>query len=139
MNLLFIHHDPEIQTEIDDFMNTKKNHCFYSRNTEESIRILNDNPIDLVVLVINHMRDAAVLKYINDNYNNLEVLLVATEEYDEIILLFSTHQYKIVRLPLKLKELQVNIDSMLADQGNNSFKKPTNNNLMKNEIKIFPQ
>jgi DNA-binding response OmpR family regulator len=139
MNLLFILHDPEIQTEIDDFMNTKKNHCFYSRNTEESIRILNDTPIDLVVLVINHMRDTAVLKYINDNYTNQEVLLIASEEYDEIITLFSTHQYKIVRLPLKLKELQVNIDSILADRGNNSFEKLTINTLMKNEIKIFPQ
>jgi DNA-binding NtrC family response regulator len=116
MNLLFIHNDPEIQSDINDFMCTKKDHCFYSRNTEESIRILNDTPIDLVVLVINHMRDAAVLKYINDNDTNQEVLLIASEEYDEIINLFSKHQYKTVRLPLKLKDLRTSIDRMIADR-----------------------
>jgi len=115
MNLLFIHHDPEIQSEINDFLHNQKDDCYFSRNTEESIHILNNHRIDLVVLIINHMRDAAVLKYINDNYQDLEVLLIANEDYEEIISLFSQHQYKTVRLPLKLRELRKNIDSMLSD------------------------
>jgi DNA-binding NtrC family response regulator len=112
MNILFIHHDPEIQKEIDDFLNDNKDVCFFSRNTNDTIKILNEHPIDMVVLIINHMRDAAVLKYINDNYKNLEVMLVASEEYDEIISLFSERQYKTFRLPMKLKDLRVNIDGM---------------------------
>jgi hypothetical protein len=62
------------------------------------------------------MRDAAVLKYINDHYRNLEVLLIASEEYDEIISLFSEHQYKTVRLPLKLRDLRVSIDGLIAER-----------------------
>jgi DNA-binding NtrC family response regulator len=116
MNLLFIHHDQEIQSEIDDFLQTHQDNCFFSRNTEETIRILDNNPIDLVVLIISHMRDAAVLKYINDHYKDVEVLLVASEEYDEIISLFSGSQYVTIRLPLKLKELKTNIVSMIADR-----------------------
>jgi DNA-binding NtrC family response regulator len=116
MNLLFIHHDPEIQSEIDDFLRSQKDNCFFSRNTEDTIRILNDHPIDMAVLIINHMRDAAVLKYINDHYENLEVLLIASEEFDEIISLFSEHQYKTVRLPLKLRDLKVSIDGMISDR-----------------------
>lgn len=115
MNLLFIHHDPEIQSEIDDFLRTSKDDCFFSRNTEETIRILNEHPIDMVVLIINHMRDAAVLKYINDNYMDVEVLLIASEEYDEIISLFSETNYKTVRLPLKLKDLRTSINTMISD------------------------
>jgi DNA-binding NtrC family response regulator len=116
MNLLFIHHNPEIQSEIDDFLHNQQDNCYYSRNTEDTIRMLNDHPIDLVVLIINHMRDAAVLKYINDNYHDLEVLLIASEDYDEIISLFSKHQYKTVRLPLKLRDLRTNIDRMIVDR-----------------------
>jgi DNA-binding NtrC family response regulator len=115
MNLLFVHHNPEIQHEIDDFLHSQKDHCFYSRNTEDTIRILNNHTVDLMVLIINHMRDTAVLKYINDNYQDLEVLLIASEEYDEIINLFSTHRYKTVRLPLKLKDLKTSIRRMIAD------------------------
>ncbi len=120
MNLLFIHHDPEIQSEIDDFLQTNKDNCFFSHNTESTIRILNDHPIDLAVLIINHMRDAAVLKYINDNYKELEVLLMASEEYDEIISLFSECQYKTVRMPLKLKDLRINIDRVVEERTNNA-------------------
>jgi len=116
MNILFIHHDPEIQKEIDDFLNNNKDVCFFSRNTNDTIKILNEHPVDLIVLIINHMRDAAVLKYINDNYKNLEVMLVASEEYDEIISLFSERQYKTFRLPLKLKDIRVNIDKMIAQR-----------------------
>jgi DNA-binding NtrC family response regulator len=126
MNLLFIHHDPEIQSEIDDFLHSQKDDCFYSRNTEDTIRILNDHPIDLVVLIINHMRDAAVLKYINDNYKELEVLLIASEEYDEIISLFSVNQYKTVRLPLKLKDLRTSINSMISDHTEEGQRDGTN-------------
>lgn len=116
MNILFIHHDPEIQSEIDEFLHSHKDVCYFSRNTNDTIRILNDHQIDLVVLIINHMRDAAVLKYINDNYKGLEVLLMASEEYDEIISLFSECQYKTFRLPLKLKDLRRNIDKMMEER-----------------------
>jgi DNA-binding NtrC family response regulator len=126
MNLLFIHHDPEIQTEIDDFLHSEKDNCYYSRNTEDTIRILNDHPIDLVVLIINHMRDAAVLKYINDNYKDLEVLLIASEEFDEIISLFSECQYKTIRLPLKLTDLRSNIESMVTDHSEDIHADGTN-------------
>lgn len=115
MNLLFIHHDPEIQKEIDDFLRNTTDSVFFSRNTDETIRTLNDHPVDLVILIINHIRDAAVLKYIKDHYKDLEVLLMASEEFDEIISLFSEHQYKTVRLPLKLNDLRANINQMLGD------------------------
>jgi DNA-binding NtrC family response regulator len=114
MNLLFIHHDPGIQSEFDNFLTPEKHTTFFSNNTEGTIRVLNDHPIDLVILLINHMRDAAVLKYINDNYKELEVLLIASEEYDEIISLFCEYQYKTIRMPLKLKDLRLNIDKRLV-------------------------
>ena len=127
MNLLFIHHDPEIQAEIDDFMVTPNDNCFFCRNTEETIRILDTQQIDLVVLIITHMRDAAVLKYINDNYKELEVLLMATEEYDEIIALFSECQYQVIRLPAKLKEMQKNIVGMVNGNQEENKRNGTNN------------
>lgn len=116
MNLLFIHHDPEIQSEIDDFLRTRKDNCYFSRNTEMTIRILNDHPIDLAVLIINHMRDAAILKYLHDHYGNLEVLLIASEEFDEIIDLFSSCQYKTVRMPLRLSDLKSKLDLLITSQ-----------------------
>jgi DNA-binding NtrC family response regulator len=115
MNLLFIHHNPEIQSEIEDFLNSKKDSCFFARNTRDAVAILNDHPIDLVILIISHMRDAAVLKYLTDNYTGVEVLLMASEEFDEIITLFADRQFRTVRLPLKLNDLRGKINSIIAE------------------------
>ena len=110
VNILFIHYDPGIREEIDEFLLTQKGTAFFANNSEDAIRILNDTPIGLVVLKINNMRDAAVLKYINDYYHDLEVYVMATKEYDDIISVFSKGRYKMFPQPLKLSELKKNIE-----------------------------
>ena len=115
MNILFIHDDPEIQEEIREFLTLTNGNVFFSKDTGEAINILNNQKIDLVVLKINNMRDAGILKYINNNYKDLEVLVMASKEYDEIISVFSTGNYKLFSQPLKLSELKINIEKMMMD------------------------
>jgi len=112
VNILFIHDDPEIQEEIREFLTLPNGNVFFSKDTGEAIGILNDQKIDLVVLKINNMRDAGILKYINNNYKDLEVLVMASKEYDEIISVFNKGHYKLFSQPLKLSELKRNIDKM---------------------------
>jgi DNA-binding NtrC family response regulator len=78
----------------------------FSKNMREAIGILNDQEIGLVVLKINNNKDASILKYINDYYKNLEVLVMASKEYDEVISTFSTGHFKLYSQPLKLAELK---------------------------------
>ena len=111
VNILFIHNDPEIQTEIDDFLRMHNGQGFFARDTAQAINILNNYVICLAVLQINNLRDAAILKYINENYQGLEVLVMASQEYDDIISVFSKGKYKLFRQPWHLSELKENIDS----------------------------
>ena len=110
MNILFIHYDPGIKEEIDEFLMTQKGTGFFAENTEHAIRILNETAIDLVVLKITNLRDAAILKYINDYYKDLEVYIMASKEYDDIISVFSKGHYKLFPQPLKISELKRNIE-----------------------------
>jgi DNA-binding response OmpR family regulator len=114
VNILFIHDDPEIQEEIREFLTQPNGNVFFSKNTGETISILNNQTVDLVVIKINNMRDAGILKFINTNYKDIEVLVMASKEYDEIISVFSTGHYKIFRQPLKLSELKNNIERILT-------------------------
>jgi DNA-binding response OmpR family regulator len=113
VNILFIHDDPEIQEEIREFLTQPNGNVYFSKNTGEAIGILNNLKIDLVVLKINNMRDAGILKFINTNYKDLEVLVMASKEYDEIISVFSTGHFKLFSQPLKLSELKNNIEKIL--------------------------
>ena len=114
MNLLLIHDNPDIQAEIKEYLTLLNGTVFFSKDTGEAIRILNEETIELVILNIKSMRDAAILKYINDYYKELEVLIMASKEYDEIISIFSTCNYKRFPQPQKLSELKLNIEKILT-------------------------
>ena len=113
MNILFAHYDPEIQKEIDDFLKLMDAKIYFSVNTEETIRILNEKTIEMVVLKINNMRDASILKYINDYYKDLEVLIMASKEYDEIISAFIRGHFTLIQQPVKLAELERKITDLI--------------------------
>lgn len=101
-----------MEVEIQEYLSFHKRTGFFARNTEQSIRILNNYVISLVVLQINNLRDAAILKYINENYKHLEVLIMASKEYDDIISIFSKGRYKLSRQTQHLSELKENIDNL---------------------------
>jgi DNA-binding NtrC family response regulator len=113
LNILFIHNDPEVLEEIKEFLTVPDGDVFFSKDTNDAIRILSEQTIGMVVLKITNMRDAAILKYINDNYKDLEVLVMASREYDEIISAFSAGQFKLYSQPLKLSELKNSIENII--------------------------
>lgn len=113
MNILFIHHEPEVQDEIKDFLTPQREKGFFARSTEQAIRILNEYVISLVVMKISSLRDAAILKYINDNYKDLEVLILASKEYDDIISAFSRGHFRLMRQPVALNDLKKNIEEII--------------------------
>jgi DNA-binding NtrC family response regulator len=111
VNILFIHQDPEMQEEINEYLNLNKGQGLFARDTEEAIRFLNNDEISLVVLQIRNLRDAAILRYINQYYQDLEVLILASKEYNDIISVFSKGRYKLSNQPQHMSALKENIDS----------------------------
>ena len=114
MNILLVHDDPEIQEEIREFLTLQTRNVFFSsNNTGEAIRTLNYQTIELVVMKINNMKDASILKYVNDNYTDLEVLILASKEYNEIISAFIHGHFTLMQQPVNLAELKKKIANLL--------------------------
>ena len=99
-----------MQEEINEYLDLHQGQGFFAKDTEEAIHILNNYDIYLVVLQINNLRHAAILRYINENYKHLEVLILASREYDDIISVFSKGRYRLTRQPQHLSELKENIN-----------------------------
>ena len=100
-----------MEEEIQEYLSFHKRTGLFARNTEEAIRMLNNYVVSLVVLQISNLRDAAILKYINENYQHLEVLIMASRDYDDIISIFSKGRYKLSRQTQHLSELKNCIDT----------------------------
>ncbi len=79
---------------------------YYSNSLEKSITILNEHPIDIVVLKISKLSDASILKYLNDYYKNIKVLLSARKDFEEALTIFSQVSYEKIESPMGLPELK---------------------------------
>ena len=71
MNILFINIDAALQQEFSEFSSEIDAADYYSNSLIESITILNEKTIDIVILRIGKLSDASILKYIHDYYKNL--------------------------------------------------------------------
>ena len=104
-NILFIGYEPSLNEEIKDFIVHRHGEAFFSNSIEQSIHILDESTISTVVLTLHKLGDAAILKYINQYYPGVKVLISASKEYDDIIHVFNKGNFSMLKQPLKLEEL----------------------------------
>ena len=109
VNILFINSDPALQSEIVEFTSEFEANNYFSQRTEESIAILNEHDIDIVILKVRKIKDVAILKYINDYYKDTKVVIEANNEFDEVISVFNKTNYSVLHEPYSLSELKVHL------------------------------
>ena len=92
--------------EFNEFSRDIHAHCFFSNSTEESIKVLNEQRIDTVVIKIGKISDVSILKYINDYYKHIKVLVSARKDFEEALTLFSQIHFEKVSSPIGLSDLK---------------------------------
>lgn len=106
MNVLFQLKEPAIDPEVLEFTEGFGNKVFIAHSSEESIRLLAEQAIDKAVVSVKNLRDAAILKYLNDYYPSTEVIVLANKGFDEIMSLFQRLDYSVIHEPLRLSDLK---------------------------------
>lgn len=115
MNVLIQIKDSSTDREIKEFTEGNKDNVFIAHSAEESIDILSHNNIHKAVVSLKSLKDSAILKYLNEYHPGIEVVVLATKAFDDIISIFSKTNYSIIHEPLKLSELK----GKLHKNGNN--------------------
>jgi hypothetical protein len=106
VTILFINCDASIRCEFNEFASEINAHNFFSSSTEESILVLNEHQIDKVVLKIGKLTDLSIMKYIDDYYKDIEVLVCASENFDEALTIFTQVHFKKIKNPMRLSDLK---------------------------------
>jgi DNA-binding NtrC family response regulator len=104
--VLFIGYDSHVEQEIGDYIRDMSLATFFAQTQEQAIKILDDHPIEHVVLNLRSMTDAIILRYINRSYPKIHVVVSANKEFEEIISFFNQQNYALLPQPLKLEELK---------------------------------
>jgi len=92
--------------EFNEFSDEIKAKNFYANSTEESIGVLNEQKIDTVIIKIRKIEDVSVLKYINDYYKNIKVLVSARKDFEEALTIFSQINFENVSSPIGLADIK---------------------------------
>lgn len=106
MNILIQIRETSTDNEIRDFTEGNGNYITISHSTEESINELNNNHFEQAVVSLKSIQDAAILKYLNDYYPDVKVVVIANKVFDDIISIFHKVNYSVIHEPLKLSELK---------------------------------
>ncbi len=114
MNVLIQIKDSSTDLEIEEFTEDSNDSVFISHSTEESINILSRTHIHKAVVSLKNLKDTAILKYINDYYPAVQVVVLANKTFDDVISIFSKVNYNVIHEPLKLSELRSQLSKKLS-------------------------
>lgn len=109
MNVFFQIKNSTADQEILEFVEGEGNKVFISHSTDESISILSKHDFEKAVISLKSLQDIAILKYLNDYYPDIKVVVIANKEFDDIISIFNKVNYSVIHEPLKLSELKSNL------------------------------
>ena len=115
MNVFFQINNSTTDQEILEFIEGEGNKVFISHSTEESISILSERNFEKAVISLQSLKDAAILKYLNDYYPHIKVVVIASKEFDDVISIFQKSNYSVIHEPLRLAELKGQIHNKSPD------------------------
>ena len=104
MNILAVKKNRFQMNELIEFF---AGHDLFPAATDTAaIRILKNTEIRLALVSINNHSDFGLIRYINDNYKEIKVILTIRKEMQVAFSVISSGRYNVIENPLKLKELR---------------------------------
>jgi DNA-binding response OmpR family regulator len=109
MNILLQTREKETFEEIKEFTESDNSKVFHSDSADRSVALLSNFFFDVAVIKIKTLNDFTILKFINETYPHIKVVVLAEKKFRDLITLFSTANYSIVSEPFRLSELNTTI------------------------------
>jgi DNA-binding NtrC family response regulator len=104
--ILFIGYEPSLHDEIREFLRERQGKAHFTSSAEETIRLMERSSIGTVVLKMQRLEDAAILRYINIHFQGTQVLVMPGENLREAIPALAEGNYEILSEPFRLDELR---------------------------------
>jgi DNA-binding NtrC family response regulator len=104
--VLFIGYEPSIRGEICEFLKEHNGDAIFTDNDEETLKVMNTGSFETVVLKLQRLEDAAILRYINMHFKKTHVLVMPGRQLHDAIPALTTGHYDLLEEPFTLEELK---------------------------------
>jgi len=106
MNILIQIRSTASFAEIKEYIDCIDNEVYISQSTSESIVFLGNYNFDIIMLEMKGFKDIGILKFINEYYPDIQVIVIANEAFTEIIDVFQHLRYQVLKEPIHLSDLK---------------------------------
>ena len=106
MKVLAINHNQFQLAEMKEIMHNNDSTVFFAENRTEAIHYLDKEVINFVFLNTNSVQDMGLVKYINDNYQNVSVFLCMEKPLAEAFSIAKTGRYELLHNPVELRQIR---------------------------------
>jgi len=105
MKVLIHMHDAIAYEDVKEFIDCSENEVCFSHSTLDSILHLSSQHFDKVVVSMKEMSDAGILKFINDYYPRIRVIVIANRTFNDLISVFHQLRYPVIERPMEVSRL----------------------------------
>ncbi len=106
MNILFFRVNEFIKDELQEYITGMKGKTFFANTIEEVVGILESYPIDSLFLDVRNVTDLKVLRYINEHFSQVGVILTVEAGFDEMLSTIKNGRFDTLEKPFTLKNLK---------------------------------
>jgi len=106
MEVLVIGSNKYLLNDIMEFFIVNGYKTYYALNNRTAISILEKHSINLVIFDFFDFNDIKLIKYINVNHKNIEVIVSTNKRIKELLSTIKTSNYTMLQEPFRLDELK---------------------------------
>ena len=108
VRVLFINIEGNIRSEIADYSRSKETEAVFADGFEEAACMLDRGAFDRAVLYLRRFSDAAILKYINNYFSDIDVVVTTSRENEEVLEVLNQSEFSVIGYPFQLRDLKFN-------------------------------
>ena len=116
MNVLIVSNQKYPLSRMKEFVSKTDISVFFAMNNEQAVEVLNNNSIDIAVLELKTSSDVGLLKYINETFKNIGVILTADEVVRDVVSAIRYGSYSLLNNSFGLSELIGYFDKQTGHQ-----------------------
>jgi len=106
MNVLIVGMNEYFLKDLEEYFTINDDVPYYADNSRGAIQILSETKIDLVILEFCIFDEVKLVKYINDNYPETQVVLTTSKKINEMMKIIKNSEFRVLQHPFRFSELK---------------------------------
>lgn len=124
MQILFRTKNDNVRDALAEMADDMDAKAFFAFSAEDAVRLMNQNRIDILFLEMRQVADAGLLKYANENFRDMRIVLIAGDDLKNMVSAIRKGRFSVLAEPYCLPEIK----NIIAENNNERIMRDESSN-----------